>query len=410
MTAPEQPTPEGSPTTEAIGLAALYGIKKDERRLALAIDELAAQRAAEAVARPIGSTIAHAREIYYAAIEQHARSAGKVVFPPSRVSEDGKRVTSPAEHIISAFATALATAASGPATPPPRERAPDVPCPVTGNDRCSFGYCRETPGCYLRDGNIRAAKPATTPPPGDAGEVRRAAQTVLHRFKSDIEQGYVTRDKRFAVDVLSKALEAGDSPSSQETIADHRFDGGSFGGGDQGECAVCGRDAKHHAPQPDEIATPAGDAVERAYSAEYELWLRSHFDDWSPANKADLARAATQPTTSPPKDIGERARKLIGSLVINHGMGCVASMLEGAEREAAAFLQSECTAAASQARRETRPLVDAALDWLNAGDALTTAKGDKRLPANRRLTEAHIALRRAAQEYRALATPQESAS
>jgi hypothetical protein len=180
--------------------------------------------------------------------------------------------------------------------------------------------------------------------------------------------------------------------------------------GDQGECAVCGRDAKHHAPQPDEIATPAGDAVERAYSAEYELWLRSHFDDWSPANKADLARAATQPTTSPPKDIGERARKLIGSLVINHGMGCVASMLEGAEREAAAFLQSECTAAASQARRETRPLVDAALDWLNAGDALTTAKGDKRLPANRRLTEAHIALRRAAQEYRALATPQESAS
>jgi hypothetical protein len=46
----------------------------------------------------------------------------------------------------------------------PRERAPDVPCPVTGNDRCSFGYCRETPGCYLRDGNIRAAKPAATPP------------------------------------------------------------------------------------------------------------------------------------------------------------------------------------------------------------------------------------------------------
>jgi hypothetical protein len=52
-------------------------------------------------------TVAHAREIYYSAIESHARSAGKVTFPPSRVSDDGKRVTSPSEYIISAFATAL---------------------------------------------------------------------------------------------------------------------------------------------------------------------------------------------------------------------------------------------------------------------------------------------------------------
>jgi hypothetical protein len=61
----------------------------------------------------------------------------------------------------------------------PREHAPDVPCPVTGNDRCSFGYCRETPGCYLRDGNIRGAKPEATSPPGDAGERARALAIEL---------------------------------------------------------------------------------------------------------------------------------------------------------------------------------------------------------------------------------------
>lgn len=32
------------------------------------------------------------------------------------------------------------------------------------------------------------------------------------------------------------------------TITDHRFDGGSFGGGDQGSCALCGRDATEHTP------------------------------------------------------------------------------------------------------------------------------------------------------------------
>jgi hypothetical protein len=123
--------------------------------------------------------------------------------------------------------------------------------------------------------------------------------------------------------------------------------------------------------------------------------------------------AADTSATPPPGDAGEWARFIIARAVaktmhsIPDGVAPVYKTLRPILREdIAAALQSERTAAASQARRETLPLVDAALDWLSAADALTAAKGD-RLPANKRLTEAHIALRKAAQEYRALATPQE---
>ncbi len=55
-------------------------------------------------------------------------------------------------------------------------RKPDVPCPVTGNTACEFGYCRETPGCYLREcGYLVRQHPTAAPVSGDALE---RAQTL----------------------------------------------------------------------------------------------------------------------------------------------------------------------------------------------------------------------------------------
>jgi hypothetical protein len=185
------------------------------------------------------------------------------------------------------------------------------------------------------------AEKRSTPPPGD----ERYRQLGIDPANPNPDGSDF-----HLMNIVDSTPPPGDAPSQEQPlITDHRFDGGSFGGGDQGECALCGRDAKQHAPQPDETVTPAGDA-------------------------------------------GERARKLIGSLVINHGMGCVASMLEGAEREAEAFLQSERAAAASQA-------------LLSYADKLE-ALGDIK-PTTMTLDQA---IKGIIVELRALATPQESAS
>ena len=48
--------------------------------------------------------------------------------------------------------------------------------------------------------------PSQVPAAQSDGKVRDAAQFVYDAFKRDLEQGYETRDKRFAVDVLGKSL------------------------------------------------------------------------------------------------------------------------------------------------------------------------------------------------------------
>jgi hypothetical protein len=55
---------------------------------------------------------------------------------------------------------------------------------------------------------------------------------------------------------------------------------------------------------------------------------------------------------------------------------------------------------------EAAPLIAAVIAWSEAGDRLTATKGD-RLPANRAFSAAHLALHKAAKEYRALAPPRE---
>jgi hypothetical protein len=75
----------------------------------------------------------------------------------------------------------------------------------------------------------------------------------------------------------------------------------------------------------------------------------------------------------------------------------------------AVFRQHRALAIDAAYRRgieEAAPLIAAVIAWSEAGDRLTATKVD-RLPANRAFSAAHVALHKAAKEYRALAPPQE---
>jgi len=66
-----------------------------------------------------------------------------------------------------------------------------------------------------------------------------------NRPRSVEEQGVRYEDLRAAIRALAAAPPQSERPRRQLPFP-HRFDGGSFGGGDQGECAKCGLDARDH--------------------------------------------------------------------------------------------------------------------------------------------------------------------
>lgn len=62
---------------------------------------------------------------------------------------------------------------------------------------------------YLLADKILAALAAARPD-REGDPLRTAVETVLSTFKKDLEQGYRTRDKEFAIDILSMGLKLSD--------------------------------------------------------------------------------------------------------------------------------------------------------------------------------------------------------
>jgi hypothetical protein len=77
-----------------------------------------------------------------------------------------------------------------------------------------------------------------------AHEVLKAHGMTIDRISAD-----AMRHVLYGVGRIARAALAGrreEESVAAPKITDHRFDSGSFGGGDQGECAICGRDALEH--------------------------------------------------------------------------------------------------------------------------------------------------------------------
>lgn len=51
---------------------------------------------------------------------------------------------------------------------------------------------------------------------GSNQPVRYALQTIHDTFKRDLDDGYITRDKQFAVEIAAEALSAAPTPTEQE--------------------------------------------------------------------------------------------------------------------------------------------------------------------------------------------------